>query len=800
LENREELTPERELDQETSARQDAFQAGRPAPVPEQDEFPQGSDEGDGPLTIRQWIVANSVALAIVAAVLILIVSYFRFEEIIAIGTAALGLSFVVFVHEMGHFLVAKWCNVHVTTFSIGFGPAIPGCSFQWGETTYKLALIPIGGYVQMVGQVDGDESSDGNEDDPRSYRNKSVGQRMAIISAGVIMNVLLAIICFVVVYQGPGKERPVGAIGRVDTKTPAFQEGLHCGAKILQIGSIENPNFEEVRVTVMQSHSGEKIKLVTALPGQPPREMNIEPRQDKTPIIGIDSPRIPQLATRVSAPADTIAPVWPGSTAALSGKFQFGDRIVATTDPNDPQRRVKPLPIDAFYPDRLSQSEFIRRMKLLAAERVILQVERERDGAAHRDHDGEIPPRTEDIAVEPMYGLSLGVRMQMGSITAIRKESAAEKEGLVTADPSSSREGDLIQEVEVTEPDGTILKFDEKDLDPERLPWQLKQWAQRIAEAAKDGTTMPEAASNRKVKLTIRRHRVGEGGRQFDKVTPILTWDDGWRFDDAVPLGKASPMAIPELGLAYQIKTVVAAMRPGLVANNPLQVHDVIRNCRYTYIDPRGKEEKTRWASKDLEEGEWASITYNVLRAATKIAKLELKVERGKGDIVNIEMTPVPDPSSPLDERGWLLMPSQERQRANGVLEAVGLGLRDTHRYMMQVFHTLRGIITGRLSLDIVGGPVLIAKAAYLIALLHDFGEFVFFLGLISVNLAVVNFLPIPVLDGGHMVFLCYEKLRGRPASETVRVVATYAGLAMILCLFLFVTWNDFMRFVWPLF
>ena len=78
----------------------------------------------------------------------------------------------------------------------------------------------------------------------------------------------------------------------------------------------------------------------------------------------------------------------------------------------------------------------------------------------------------------------------------------------------------------------------------------------------------------------------------------------------------------------------------------------------------------------------------------------------------------------------------------------------------------------------------------------YDFWEFVFFLGLISVNLAVLNFLPIPVLDGGHMVFLIYEKLRGKPASEGVRIGATYAGLLLIGCLMIFVLFLDIRRLV----
>src|SRR6266511_1084416 len=105
------------------------------------------------------------------------------------------------------------------TFSVGFGPAIPGLSFKRGETTYKIALLPLGGYVNMVGEgTDADE----NEDYPRSFKNKSVGQRMAIISAGVIMNVLFGIVCFVFVFRTHGVERTTAVVGVVDPGSPAW--------------------------------------------------------------------------------------------------------------------------------------------------------------------------------------------------------------------------------------------------------------------------------------------------------------------------------------------------------------------------------------------------------------------------------------------------------------------------------------------------------------------------------------------------------------------------------------------------
>src|SRR6204780_4836028 len=109
---------------------------------------------------------------------------------------AVGLGFVIFIHELGHFLLAKWNGVKVEKFSIGFGATIFG--FRRGETEYVLAAIPLGGFVKMLGE--GPEDQENKSTDPRAYPNKSVGARMAIISAGVIMNVLMGLACFVLAY------------------------------------------------------------------------------------------------------------------------------------------------------------------------------------------------------------------------------------------------------------------------------------------------------------------------------------------------------------------------------------------------------------------------------------------------------------------------------------------------------------------------------------------------------------------------------------------------------------------------
>src|SRR5438128_4756925 len=163
------------------------------------------------------------------------------ESLWKIAKVLLGLGFVIFIHELGHFLLAKWCDVDVHTFSIGFGQSLPGCSFRWGETVYKIALFPLGGYVKMVGEGAEDEES---ADDPRSFKKKSVGQRMAIISAGVIMNVILAGVCLSLVYKIQGEPRQPAEVAAVEAGSPAWQRGLPSDALIVKIDNVDHPYFD----------------------------------------------------------------------------------------------------------------------------------------------------------------------------------------------------------------------------------------------------------------------------------------------------------------------------------------------------------------------------------------------------------------------------------------------------------------------------------------------------------------------------------------------------------------------------
>jgi regulator of sigma E protease len=784
-------------------------------------------------TIGQWLAQNGPILAIILAGLTFLYIKFDLDGLLSIGKAALGLGFVIFFHELGHFLVAKWCDVHVQVFSIGFGPALPGCKFTRGETTYKLALIPLGGYVQMVGQVDGDEASDGSDDDPRSYRNKSVWQRMAIISAGVTMNAILAIICFVVVFMWPGKDRKAAIVAMEGSGGAAFKAGIPTGAEITQIDNIRHPYFEDLLAEVMATTDGEKVTLHYRVPPST-RDiaMEIEPRlsggKQRRPMLGIAPPNRLVLLPRRFAGKALKRPAWPGTAADLAEPaFDYGDRIIATTDPED-SSKVTELPLDPRKPGSNQRDYFVfaRRLHQLAGKEITIRVQRTEHGK----------DRTVDIKVPAAFHRIVGARMLMGQITVVQDNSpgaSTDPNRHVQARHSANNqelEGDVIEKVEVNEPFGTTtfgsddqgpaVTFGSDDLpararlaatlflpglaqpwawhqalnaqltlDPVRLPDQLRQWAGRLTRAG-----VPE--KQWLVTLHLRRHNVPGNPRtteQYRSVVVQLPWRKAWTYQDVQPFDQSSPLAIPELGLAYQIKTTVAGVSPRLAAagDNSLQPGDVIEKVQVWTVDKNGEAEAD--SRVNLGADQWA-CTFERLQAPVRVEKVVFSVKRNKETrevTVNLEQ----DPSWPLAERGLVLDFDLRRQKADGVFEAIGMGLKDTKTTMLQVYQNLRGMVTGRISVDNLGGPLTIAHVAYRIAGV-DFWEFVFFLGLISINLAVINFLPIPVLDGGHMVFLLYEKIRGKPASEQVRVGATYAGLLLLASLMIFVIYLDISRMV----
>ncbi len=179
----------------------------------------------------------------------------------------MGFSLVVFFHELGHFSVAKWVGVRVEKFAIGFGPELFG--FQWGETRYVFNILPLGGYVKMLGQEDFDADPTGGigPEDPRSFQNKTVGQRMAVVSAGVIMNLVLAALLFMIVFMN-GKTEVSPVVGFLKPGSPAEKAGLRVGDRVKSINDAPIGSFEQVRMAVVLADPLEPLSIVVERDGE----------------------------------------------------------------------------------------------------------------------------------------------------------------------------------------------------------------------------------------------------------------------------------------------------------------------------------------------------------------------------------------------------------------------------------------------------------------------------------------------------------------------------------------------------
>ena len=204
---------------------------------------------------------------------------------VTIAKVAVGLGFVIFIHELGHFVLAKWNGVKVEKFSIGFGPTIFG--WRRGETEYVLAALPLGGFVKMLGE--GTDEQESKTTDPRAYPNKSVSARMAIISAGVIMNVFLAVACFVYYYGQERLEQPA-VLGGVTAGSPAYEAGLRPGDEVVAIDDRRNLDYLGLIEKVLFSRKGQVLHFEVKRPGHEGLiGIDIQPRREATgdrPTIG----------------------------------------------------------------------------------------------------------------------------------------------------------------------------------------------------------------------------------------------------------------------------------------------------------------------------------------------------------------------------------------------------------------------------------------------------------------------------------------------------------------------------------
>ena len=707
----------------------------------------------------------------------------NWDLLLVIFEVAVGLGMVIFVHELGHFAVAKWCGVKCEKFYLGFDIyGLKLAKFQWGETEYGIGILPLGGYVKMLGQDDnpanaaqerersrlqaGGEalagaSSGGSASagaaaapsntaplDPRSYMAKSVPQRMAIISAGVIMNVIFAVIMAVVAYSLGVREVACG-ISAVLPGEAAWKSNLQPGDRILEIDDSGDRQlrFRDLRTAVMLADLDAGVNFLVERAGvDKPFLVNVKPDPDKNrlrPTIGVAPPE----TTTLSDEKATFA----GSPAAETGKFKPGDKIVAIDD----------API-ATHARMLA--ELTRRQD----QPVRVKVERSIESAAKDGDKKEAPAATEtfEIEVPPRPVRTLGLVMKMGKITAVQTDSPAAAADI--------RAGDFITAIDGQPP-----------ADPIRLPDELRRRA---------GET-----------ITLAISRDGPSGQdeKLEKQIALREWH--WPEESSE---QGTSVSVPALGLTYRVLNIVhqtdkdspAASAQLSQDDKPVAVPlfaagDEI--VRAEFVLPKASADKDKSATEivmttappaiefSAEKANWPYFAW-LLQQVPADTKIKLTLKDGRTATLGMAAAE----GWFMPERGFAVPYEIVTVKAHSLGEAFSLGAVETRDAVLQVYMFLRKI-GSQISLYSLGGPKTIAQAAGYAAY-DGVAQLLLFLTLLSANLAVINFLPIPLLDGGHMVFLILEGIFRRPVSEKVVVAFHYVGFLFIISLMLFVLGLDF--------
>jgi len=177
----------------------------------------------------------------------------------------LAIIFMIFMHELGHYLTARWAGMKVTEFFIGFGPRI--WSFRRGETEYGVKAIPAGAYVKIIGMSNLETDIDPSEEH-RTYRAKSYGRKLSVALAGSTMHFLMALVLIVVVFAGFGEQTPRNwVIGSITEPSAALEAGVQLGDRVV---SVDGRRFDDFRSMseYLRDNPGERVELEVLRDGE----------------------------------------------------------------------------------------------------------------------------------------------------------------------------------------------------------------------------------------------------------------------------------------------------------------------------------------------------------------------------------------------------------------------------------------------------------------------------------------------------------------------------------------------------
>ena len=651
------------------------------------------------------------------------------EKFFYVIEVVLGFGGLIFIHELGHFLLAKRAGVKVLRFAIGFDFwGLRLFKKTIGETEYVIGAFPLGGYVKMLGQEDLPTEGDEQEQLPEGhFLSKSVWSRTQIISGGVIANFLLA---FVLAYGAYvfGYHRYPNEIGGVGFDS--LEAGMKPGDVIESVGGDQVESWTEMFMAYALAEPGQDLQMVVRRDGELVELMIPVLRDEDQPINLPDFDRATGLQ---------IAAIEAESAAANAG-VQAGDTLVS----------LNGIKLDTW-------NQFSSLVAAEAGQSIQLGLQRlDEDGNTGAVEVLEMTLGETDDYLAPTRTLGFGAG-EPPVVDGVLPDSPAALARLqpgdrfvqvAGVDVSTWRDAWLL--IEYAEPDVplpiTVLRDEQPvklALIPQRAPhWAIGVWG------------LPGVGVIHRAPLPPRE--IDSGGFSFScgpKEVDIPGIQIGWLDPN------------------------------GTAAAAGLQVGDIVTKLTFTGDDGQPVEKPAySWnylysvlARNTIDDG-YVNVDF-------------MRDERSMSKAVELAANPRGQRRGLVGVMGVY----QQEFVQLGPIEAIVPSLRKPFTLFDEFIKGFRAMFSGRVSPTTIAGPMGILDVTYSAAS-QGFGDLLLLLALISVNLAIINFLPIPITDGGHAMFLLYEKIRGRRMSEAVQGKLMWAGLVFILMIFVFATWNDIGR------
>lgn len=703
-----------------------------------------------------------------------------------------GIGFVIFFHELGHFIMAKRNGVRVELFSLGFGRPI--WKRRWGETEYRIAWIPLGGFVSMAGE----QGQEGDVPQPYELASKTAWQRLQIFSAGAIMNLLLAFpICILAFLLGKEQHHPVVGVPGVAESLA----GMLPGDEIQAIDGDDVTTLEDYKMSIAGKETGKPVKVRVLRDGQ-----------------FVDLSVVQRGAMQHGVrPTDTIVGELDDKGLLAKAGLKVGDRITGVRQvfqfaAGAPMKEIEETlalaPDDRVFVDgKEIDLKQIEGAVAVTVERAVCTADRLFGDVFLKNPGreitllttrGDVPvtipakettdlPRDERM-IEPVIGdVMVGTPSTYDAFNSNGvDDTLREGDRVVSADGQPVKSfAELRSAVEAGLGREVTLEISRKVAAPDSHPlFGGMKWYAVLGMVA-GGTLLLMVWPIRRLYL-----RGASPGKQWTIIGAGVAASAG--------LAAGLYLFLPPASTVDQ--RVTATLLPthgqrgrgtiGISAKPTDMIADVAANGVFERAGLKAGDQLVQVGSKTSD----VSVE-DIFKWKPEGKETELKLHvRREGEKKTVEITIKPEPRTVADVEALGLKPAVDSfYRRWGLKEAVIDGVNEPVRIAVLTVGLLKKLLTGAESAKGMAGPVGIFQFSYRSAQVGS-GNFLWLLALITVNLGIFNLLPVPALDGGHIALLAYEVAARRKPSPQFAMAYQVVGLLLLLALIVFVTFNDIER------